>query len=1539
MYKLITLLMLACLSSNALAQLQCTDVFSNVLATFNANNGDVRFQQNSRIINSDGTIDFQQNRIAHDNNAGNTCGNQLCVASGSFAEQLSLQPFMFSNSNTDITIPQNSNNATILAGQFDTVTVTQNQALSFVSVNSEYIIDELILQQGAVVNFAPGDYWIDDLRMAQNSRIEANGDGVVRLFVTDVDDRNSNVRVINQNAQINPNQSSRNFLIVSYDDFRFSGQNTSINAHLYSVDDVIIGNNSQFTGSIVLGDALVIQPNAQVTFDNQAPRNLSFGDLCQSNTLIASYEFEEVSPAADSTNNNDGGFVGDAIDVRLAGATSNQTCSVLDVPLNQSIGNNDGFETPINVGQQLGNAGTISFWYRSDVQWNQGFFGLDRKLFDASLPFGNQNDDEDKFFFLVLQNNGSLLFGLEDEDDNNGLLVTTRFNFAADEWVHIAATWDVENQQMALFINGAPAVSGFIENQLSGAFSQTNTLRLGDNRSSYLPNVGTSPNSGDGQFDSLRLYNFAQSTQEVDADRIVSDVSNCGAPLEAVAFYQFQPNQVPDDSLDFSDGNLVGNATGVVLPVPTNVCGVLDVPLNQVAAPSDAFNTQINVGQTMGNRGTISFWYRSEEDWDLGGSGLDRKLFDASIPFGNGDDDEDKFFFLNLQSNGRLRFGFEDPNDNNSILETAVLNFGADEWVHVAATWDAVTRQMTLFLNGSAASATFLERNAFGRLSDTNTLFIGDNRSTYLPGVGTTGNSSNGQFDEVRLYRFDQTSAQVLADINAQPPGCFDDILVDHYRLNYGASFTCAASEVNVQACANDNCDVLATSNASLTLTTDNGSFDTTNLTFVGSTISELSLGNPGVAVIDAINRNPNVEVRCFNNGVEDNSCEVNFTEVGLTVSYGGLPMIPNGVSQVAFDEEIVVGVDQLGACNAELEGRSLEIAVQCTSFPNSCAADQLQINGTIINNIENFNSTGINFDATGQATIPANFLQYRDAGRIELLFRDAGAETTGSSNDFVMRPFIIARNRPNDRMVAGVASRLDYEAVGAEGIPTPNYNPSNLQVQVIKTIPEPNPDTAQGELRFFESEFGSGFTSQDPDDAMFFDIDESDFDFIGNGGRSNELGPIYSEVGTVTLALRDENYLGSNITLNALTIVSGAGLVAAPVTLGQYIPAYFEVTSETPSLTNTCERPATNDPFSYIGQNITPPLDSVDLTFTVTALNADGQTTSNYGGRGMDAPNDLWRLNIIESDEDSITPRASDDELNNPRLLRGVETDHLRFISGSLEDGVDGFISGTFDDNDSETDFDGEATYRVSSLVARHIKTAQPQLPTFVSFRAQFGNVRNNNGTPDDLTDDTLQVVDSDDVCIQSTFPGECLDFDDVILNGGVDQNDDAVPLPLRYGRLVLENAFGPETADIRVPFRTEFFSDAGIFETNTGDNCTNVAFVNSDFDRTPVVDFPAGITDLRGFIGPVASSGQVLQGRTLPSDGILVPTDNRVGQLSLSLIPQNSDTDQVWNDFLNFDWNGDGFIDQNDMPSAIVTFGIFRGNDRIIHWREIPN
>lgn len=38
---------------------------------------------------------------------------------------------------------------------------------------------------------------------------------------------------------------------------------------------------------------------------------------------------------------------------------------------------------------------------------------------------------------------------------------------------------------------------------------------------------------------------------------------------------------------------------------------------------------------------------------------------------------------------------------------------------------------------------------------------------------------------------------------------------------------------------------------------------------------------------------------------------------------------------------------------------------------------------------------------------------------------------------------------------------------------------------------------------------------------------------------------------------------------------------------------------------------------------------------------------------------------------------------------------------------------------------------------------------------------------------------------------------------------------------------------------------------------------------------------------------------------------------------------------DWLKYDWDNDGSYD--DSPSAVATFGIYRGNDRIIHWREV--
>ena len=59
--------------------------------------------------------------------------------------------------------------------------------------------------------------------------------------------------------------------------------------------------------------------------------------------------------------------------------------------------------------------------------------------------------------------------------------------------------------------------------------------------------------------------------------------------------------------------------------------------------------------------------------------------------------------------------------------------------------------------------------------------------------------------------------------------------------------------------------------------------------------------------------------------------------------------------------------------------------------------------------------------------------------------------------------------------------------------------------------------------------------------------------------------------------------------------------------------------------------------------------------------------------------------------------------------------------------------------------------------------------------------------------------------------------------------------------------------------------------------------------------------------------------------------------GELNIWLDP--TDLDVTWPTYLNYDWNGNGFINTDDFPKATVSFGLFRGNDRIIHWREVFN
>jgi MSHA biogenesis protein MshQ len=135
-------------------------------------------------------------------------------------------------------------------------------------------------------------------------------------------------------------------------------------------------------------------------------------------------------------------------------------------------------------------------------------------------------------------------------------------------------------------------------------------------------------------------------------------------------------------------------------------------------------------------------------------------------------------------------------------------------------------------------------------------------------------------------------------------------------------------------------------------------------------------------------------------------------------------------------------------------------------------------------------------------------------------------------------------------------------------------------------------------------------------------------------------------------------------------------------------------------------------------------------------------------------------------------------------------------------------------------------------------------------------------------------------------------------------------------------------------VPIKTEYFKN-DLWVLNTDDsNCTNIDFSQDNNDMSLL---PIGSQDISASINNITSTGQLLLGVAVSSDDLLMNPPNEVGELILQLNPLA--TPSGWPSYLNYDWNGDNVIDENDFPSATVTFGQFRGNDKIIQWREVFN
>lgn len=140
---------------------------------------------------------------------------------------------------------------------------------------------------------------------------------------------------------------------------------------------------------------------------------------------------------------------------------------------------------------------------------------------------------------------------------------------------------------------------------------------------------------------------------------------------------------------------------------------------------------------------------------------------------------------------------------------------------------------------------------------------------------------------------------------------------------------------------------------------------------------------------------------------------------------------------------------------------------------------------------------------------------------------------------------------------------------------------------------------------------------------------------------------------------------------------------------------------------------------------------------------------------------------------------------------------------------------------------------------------------------------------------------------------------------------------LQLRYGRLVLENTYGPETEDLPVQLYAEYF-DGSRFVTHAADNCSLGLVGNLS-----IVADPNGLS-------PVAAGTD-----SNLTDGVLPFNTLRW------LATGNGNTGEFIFDYdapawLEFDWRDDAGNSYAD-PRGIGGFGQYRGNSRVLFWKEI--
>ncbi len=1261
---------------------------------------------------------------------------------------------------------------------------------------------------------------------------------------------------------------------------RFNASNSTLGSLSNPISVTTNSNDITINNSTVYGSLTVNNPGGVVQVNNSS---VTGSCLPRSNPLnacspapIAVYQLDEAqwNGQVGQVKNS----VSDTLHGRaINGATTNNTAPALPVDLNNMgtcgygvfIGNQNQYvDIPHNQQLSFSERLTVSAW-----------------VYPVSRPTGDglhtivAKDDNYEFH---LDSQGRVYWYWATSNNNVNSLRTTQ-SIPLNTWSHITIRYDRNlsgNQRQRIYINGVAVAS----NNDSRAL-RTNTLNLEIGR-----DFNFDSRSFNGRIDEVTIYGSALTDEQILS--LYNQRHSCGGDIPQCFSDDFNRPNLEQDWVPFTSS---GNFTPRVV---SNRLRLTEAIGNQATAV-----TYQRIFPAANNLVQVELDYYA---WaNLTGNGADgvSLIFsDATVTPRTGG------------FGGSLGYAQRtDTNPNTPGFAGGWLGIGLDEWGNFANPTEGRVggvgfRPQSITVRGSQASNyRYLTHQTVSPNIDTrntNTPAPGDrylieidsrNASQVLLSIRRTRNNSTttilNQYsiplnqqgaipEEFFLSLAGSTGASVnnheidnfrVCALKSRPVGA----QINHFRITLPQqALTCDVADVSVRACANSDCSNTFTDPVTAYLT-PNSLPSATGGWVNGST---LTLNN-GIGLTQ-LRRNEAGTVDVGVSGSNPTAVAFNNTQC----SYNGSDFSANNCTVNFLDSGFVVDVPNAYA-NQTVTGtikavRKDNASQQCLpSFGNvqkSVAfwSDYLEpssgSSGFKVLPVV-VNGTNVGQSANNAQPINLTFDQNGTAA-FTVSYREAGnvalnARFTGSGDE-------------QDLLLEGQASFIRVPkalVLNAKSF----YNSdgqcpaANMSCNVFARADEN-----------FDLNIRAEAVVADPvdasDDLTIHNYQQQNIALQHtlvqpSTGQSGVLGVneyTHLQGGTTTVAQKVSEVGVFDFSLVAPTHYLGLDLASANLPIdvvstgpiGRFIPAYFDVSPMTVTLAAACS--TGGQPFTYLGQPF-------------SYANNPGLYLQPKSGSGSDTLNyligDWWRY------ENSWTERDYSDAANDLSIV----------FTNQLDEPVTRQTAST-----SGVILDGE---RLS-----YQKPLQPK-PVF---NAAFN-----------LTLSASDLTDQDGVCYRPNASPLCSGYTFSHIDGA---------MPLYWGKLVIQDVYGPETQALEQPIYVEHFTNNGFVRT-IEDSCTALPAITgftlqSDPNNNGYTVLTTGVAVppqvLAEHSAANLNSGQRAIRFSAPGAGARGVIDSVLDLNAHNLL------------WLAEDKDGDNNFDQTTQGRA--QFGLYRGSDRVIWWRE---